>query len=66
MTVAQPLRSTQQEIARALRAPDMKQRLVVEGMDVVASTPDEFGKYLRSETEKWAKVIKAAGIQPQH
>ena len=55
----------QQEIARALRTPEMMQRLVVEGMDVVASTPDEFAKYLRSETDKWTKVIKAAGIQPQ-
>ena len=45
----------QQEIAGALRAPDMKQRLVVEGMDVVASTPDEFGKCLRAETDKMGK-----------
>ena len=29
------------------------------------STPEAFGNYLRSETEKWARVVKAAGIQPQ-
>ena len=33
--------------------------------EVVASTPEAFGSYLRSETEKWARVGKAAGIQPQ-
>jgi len=35
------------------------------GNEVVASTPEAFGSYLRSETEKWARVGKAAGIQPQ-
>jgi tripartite-type tricarboxylate transporter receptor subunit TctC len=35
------------------------------GNEVVASTPEAFGSYLRSETEKWARVVKAAGIQPQ-
>ena len=54
-----------QEIARGLRSADLKQRLTAEGMEVVASTPDEFGRYIRSETEKWAKVIKAAGIKAQ-
>jgi tripartite-type tricarboxylate transporter receptor subunit TctC len=43
----------------------MKQKLVVEGMGVVASTPEDFGRYLKSEIEKWAKVIKAAGIPAQ-
>ncbi len=52
------------EISRVLRAPDMNRRLVADGMDVIASTPDEFAALLKSETEKWAKVIKAAGIKP--
>jgi len=54
-----------QELARILRAPDMAERLAADGMDVVASTPDEFAATLRAETEKWAKVIRAAGIQAQ-
>ena len=29
-------------------------------------TRDEFGKYLSSQTETWTKIIKAAGMQPQH
>ena len=53
------------EITRAVRAPDMKERLNSLGLDVVASTPEEFGAYMRSETEKWAKVIKTMGIKPE-
>lgn len=51
------------EIARALNAPEVKSRLQAEGSRVVASTPEEYGAMIRSEMEKWAKVIKAAGIR---
>jgi tripartite-type tricarboxylate transporter receptor subunit TctC len=54
-----------QEITAALRAPDVKQHLANEGADIVGSTPQQFGEYLKSETTKWARVIKAAGIKPQ-
>ena len=39
--------------------------MVSEGMEIVASTPDEFSAYIKSETDKWSRVIKAAGIKPQ-
>lgn len=48
-----------------LRLPEITQRLGNDGSIVVAGTPEEFGAYLRAETEKWAKVAKAAGIQPE-
>jgi tripartite-type tricarboxylate transporter receptor subunit TctC len=54
-----------QEITRSVRAPDMKERLNSLGLDVVAGTPEEFGAYIKSETEKWAKVIKTMGIKPE-
>ena len=54
-----------QETVRALRAPDVIKQLAGEGADIVASTPEAFGTYIKSETEKWARVIKAAGILPQ-
>ena len=54
-----------QEISRALRAPGMKERLTAQGMEVAGSTPEEFTSLIKSETEKWAKVIKAAGIKPE-
>jgi tripartite-type tricarboxylate transporter receptor subunit TctC len=48
-----------------LTAPDIRERFVREGMDVVAGAPQEFAAYIRAETEKWAKIVKAAGIQPE-
>jgi tripartite-type tricarboxylate transporter receptor subunit TctC len=54
-----------QEMVRALRAPDMKERLNALGLDGIGSTPEEFAAYIKSETEKWAKVIKAMGIRPE-
>jgi tripartite-type tricarboxylate transporter receptor subunit TctC len=50
------------EIVKALHAPDVKQILFNSGMEVRTSTPEEFGAYMKSEFEKWAKVIKDAGI----
>jgi tripartite-type tricarboxylate transporter receptor subunit TctC len=54
-----------QDVTAALRSAEVKQHLASEGAEVVASTPEQFAEYLRSETTKWAKVIKAAGIKPQ-
>jgi len=52
-------------VLRALQNPEVKQRLLNDGAEPVGSSPAEFATYIRSETEKWAKVIKAAGIQPE-
>ena len=52
-------------LARAAGGPDVKGRLEAQGMDVVASKPEEFAAVIRRELEQWAKVIKAAGIKPQ-
>ncbi len=50
------------EITAALLAPDVKDFLFRQGMDVAPGTPDEFAKYIKSETVKWEKVIKSAGL----
>ena len=54
-----------QEIIRSLRAPDMKERLTSLGLGAVGSTPEEFGGYMKAETEKWARVIKTMGIKAE-
>ena len=54
-----------QETARALRVPDLKERLSAEGLQPVGNTPAEFGVFLREEMMKWARVVKAAKIKPQ-
>ena len=50
------------EVVRALHTTDVKQLLFTQGLEVRTSTPQEFGSYMKSEFEKWAKVIKDAGI----
>jgi tripartite-type tricarboxylate transporter receptor subunit TctC len=50
------------EIVRALHMPDVKQLLLTQGLEVRTSTPQEFGAYMKSEYEKWATVIRNAGI----
>jgi tripartite-type tricarboxylate transporter receptor subunit TctC len=54
-----------QEIVRIMQAPAMKQRLNNDGMEVVAGTPEAFGAHIKSETEKWAKVIRSMGIKTE-
>jgi len=53
------------EVVAVLGVKTIKDRLQNEGLETVASTPDELSAFLRSEQAKWAKVIKAANIQPQ-
>jgi tripartite-type tricarboxylate transporter receptor subunit TctC len=53
------------EMVKLLKSPEVRDRLIADGTDPAPTTPEEFGAYIKSETEKWTKVIKAAGIKPQ-
>ena len=53
------------EILRALKLPDVKERLEYVGFEIVGSTPAAFGAYIKSEITKWAPVVKAAGVKPE-
>ncbi len=53
-----------QEIVKALGDPDVKQRLTQLGAELVGSSPDDFDKFIREQMQKWGRVIKEAGIQP--
>ncbi len=48
-----------------LNTAELQQRYDAQGMDVIPSTPAEFSARLRAETEKWAKVVRDAGIPQQ-
>ena len=50
------------EIVAVLNMPDIKEILFKSGLDAAPSTPEEFGAYIKSEKDKWEKVIKAAGL----
>jgi tripartite-type tricarboxylate transporter receptor subunit TctC len=53
------------ETVAVLQLPDVKERFAADGGDPGGNTPEEFARYLRVETEKWAKVAKAAGIKQE-
>ena len=51
------------EIVSILKQPEIHDRLSREGADPVGNTPQQFGAFIKSEIEKWGKVIRAAGIK---
>jgi hypothetical protein len=53
------------EVAHILNQPDTRERLAADGMTVVGSTPAQFTEFLAQENSKYARVIRAAGIEPQ-
>lgn len=52
------------EIVAVIRKPEVQARMADVGAEAVGSSPEEFGKLIRSERDKWGKVIKASNIQP--
>jgi tripartite-type tricarboxylate transporter receptor subunit TctC len=53
------------EINAGLTHPSLRERLVDLGGTVIAGTPAEFGKFIADDVEKWAKVVKFAGVKPE-
>ncbi|MDO8595198.1 MAG: tripartite tricarboxylate transporter substrate binding protein [Sulfuricaulis sp.] len=51
------------ELVKALAVPDMKKRLLENGIDAVSNTPEQFAAYIRAETTKWAAVVKDANVK---
>lgn len=69
--VAAPAKTPREVVARlhdatvkALRSKDVLERMTQLGFDVVANTPDEFGAFMKTEVERWAKVVERGGIKP--
>jgi tripartite-type tricarboxylate transporter receptor subunit TctC len=51
------------ETVKALNSAELKERLTLQGLDVASSTTDELTALVKSETAKWAKVVKDSGVQ---
>jgi tripartite-type tricarboxylate transporter receptor subunit TctC len=49
---------------RALRSPDIRERMSQIGFDVVASSPAEFGQFMKEEVDRWTAVVNKGGIKP--
>ena len=53
------------EIARIVQSAEMKDRLAAMGATPGGRAPEQFAAYIRSETDKWAKVVRAAGLKAE-
>ncbi len=53
------------EFAKALNAPDTRERLVGGGFDPKTSTPDQWGEFIKSETARYGKIIREAKLEVQ-
>jgi tripartite-type tricarboxylate transporter receptor subunit TctC len=54
----------QEQVARVLQLPDIKERFFKDGIEGVGSTPEQFAAHIKRERAKWEKVVDAARIQP--
>jgi len=51
------------DIAKAVKSSDLNERMKQQGMEPIGSTPEQFDAVIRSEIEKWAKVVKLSGAK---
>ena len=68
---AAPAKTPREVVARlndaavkALRSPDIRERMNQIGFDVVAGTPEEFGRFMKEEVDRWTRVVERGGIKP--
>ena len=52
-------------VAKIMETPEMKRYMLEQGLEIAVKGPAEFEAYLRAESEKWGRVIKAAGIRAE-
>ena len=61
-TPAEVIQKVHQETVKTLKMPDVAERFSKLGLEIVGSTPAEMGGVIKTDLEKWTKVIKEAGI----
>lgn len=50
-------------VVKVMANPDVKQRLFAAGIEATSSTPEELAAFIRSETDRWAPIIKRTGLK---
>ena len=53
------------EINAALKLPDVRAKLEAAGIEIQGGTPEQFAYVIRNEIDKWGRIVKEAGIQPE-
>jgi tripartite-type tricarboxylate transporter receptor subunit TctC len=53
------------DTVKALRQADVQQRLAEQGGNAIGNTPEEFGRYIRSESEKWSRVLQGSSVRAE-
>jgi tripartite-type tricarboxylate transporter receptor subunit TctC len=53
------------EIAKVMQSPDIRDRMLAQGAELVGNSPDEFGKFIRVETDKWGALAKKIGLKAE-
>jgi tripartite-type tricarboxylate transporter receptor subunit TctC len=54
-----------QEVVKAVKAPDVTAKMEQLGLEIICNTPEEFSRQIKSEIDKWGKVIREANIKVQ-
>lgn len=62
-TPAPIVATLQKEVTRIVNDPEVNKRIIEQGAEPVGNTSEEFAKYIRAETKKWAAVVKASGAR---
>jgi tripartite-type tricarboxylate transporter receptor subunit TctC len=52
-----------EELSKALKTPELAQKLSQQGIDIVGGGPEELDRFVRGEMAKWATVVKENGIK---
>ena len=64
-TPAEVIAKLNAEMVRILGLPDIRDNLVnVQGMTVIAGTPEAFARHIEQETARWARIVRETGAKP--
>ncbi len=53
------------EMAKAIKGPDVREKLAADAAEPVGNAPEEFGAFIKKEIARWAPVVKASGARPE-
>ncbi len=59
------VRRVNQDVHAVVAAPAMKEQFLSRGLEIALSTPEDFARYIRTEIDRWSKVVRDAGIRTQ-